>query len=204
MIDLLSCLYHTRHDKLRYSRTPAGVPKQIIDAGLEDSVRSNHYIYCMPDGAWKLKASEILNMNYGGWVIMMWGAAIDWGSKLVKVTCHSSAEVEIGAGCFCAKRAQHIRSFMNELKEHDVGSGISGAIVFLIDNEACGPLTSNVGVSRTTEHFLRWQHYLRRLVAHKYAVVLWLPTKDETGDIMTKTLAAYLYLQHKRTLLGTI
>ena len=37
----------------------------------------------------------------------------------------------------------------------------------LIDNSACESLTRNVGVSKPTEHFLRWQHYLRWLVYHK-------------------------------------
>ena len=203
-IELLSCLYHTRHDKLRYTVSPDNVPKQACQAGYESNIRSNHYIYSMPDGSWKLKPPAGTNMNYAGWIIFMYGAGVDWSSKLIKITCHSSAEVEIAAGCFCGKRAQHLRSLLNEFEEHGAGTGIKGPLVYLIDNEACGPLTSNVGVSRTTEHFLRWQHYLRWLVAHKYAVVIWLPTTDETGDIMTKIIAAHLYLTHKRKLLGTI
>mmetsp|Transcript_6737 Transcript_6737/g.17631 ORF Transcript_6737/g.17631 Transcript_6737/m.17631 type:complete len:113 (+) Transcript_6737:985-1323(+) len=63
-----------------------------------------------------------------------------------------------------------------------------GSLIYLIDNSACEPLTKNVGVSKPTEHFLRWQHYLRWLVYHKYAIVIWISTNDETGDMMTKTL----------------
>ena len=40
------------------------------------------------------------------------------------------------------------------------------------------------------------------MVAHKYATVLWLPTADEVGDIMTKVIAAHTYLQHKKRVLG--
>ena len=93
---------------------------------------------------------------------------------------------------------------MNELRENGIGNGLTGALIYLIDNEACGPLTTNVGVSRTTEHFLRWQHYLRWIVANKYGIVIWVPTDDETGDIMTKILPAHSYAKHKKELLGAI
>ena len=77
-------------------------------------------------------------------------------------------------------------------------------MIFLIDNEACGPLTSNVGVSKTTEHFLRWQHYLRWMVVHKFATVVWVPTDSMTGDIMTKIILAGLFVKHRRRMHGKI
>ena len=69
-------------------------------------------------------------MTYGGWVVFMFGAAVDWSTKLVKVICHSSAEAEVAAGCFCGKRCMFVRSYLNELKSLGVGSGINGAFVF--------------------------------------------------------------------------
>ena len=91
---------------------------------------------------------------------------------------------------------------MNEFKEHKLGNGIHGALVYLIDNSATECLTKNVGVSATTEHFLRWQQYLRRQVTNKYAIVIWISTDDETGDIMTKVLPSSVFLKHKRQMLG--
>ena len=54
-------------------------------------------------------------------------------------------------------------------------------------------------MSKPTEHFrLRWQHfYLRWLVYHKYAVVIWISTNDETGDMMTKVLPPEATLRHR-------
>ena len=141
-------------------------------------------------------------MSYHGHVIFMFGGALDWMARLVKITTHSSAEIEICAGCFAAKRAQFIRNLMNEYKQHGVGKGIDGPIVYLIDNSACEPLTKNVGVAKKTEHFLRWQHYLRWIVLHKYGIVLWTSTDDETGDIFTKLLPLHSHLKHKYTLLN--
>ena len=75
-------------------------------------------------------------------------------------------------------------------------------MVYMIDNSACEPLTKNMGVSKRTEHFLRWQHYLRWLVFNKYALVLWMSTDRLTGDMMTKVLEKNVFLKHKETFYG--
>ena len=142
-------------------------------------------------------------MTYAGHIIFMCGAALDWSAKLLRVICFSSAESEIGAGCFGGKRAQFLRHFLIEAKKLGFGIGVSGPFVYLIDNKACGPLTTNDGVSKKTEHFLRWQHYLRWLVYHNLAVVIWISTKDMTSDVMTKCLDQTTFLKHKRVALGT-
>ena len=96
-----------------------------------------------------------------------------------------------------------MRHFTNEAKELGFGVGVKGPFVYLIDNKACGPLTANEGVSKKTEHFLRWQHYLRWLVYHRLAVVIWISTKEMTADMMTKSIDQTTYLKHKRASLGS-
>jgi glycerol kinase len=61
----------------------------------------------------EIRKANALNMTYGGHVIMMGGAAVDWMTKLIKVICHSSAEAEVSAGCKAAKRMQFIRALVN-------------------------------------------------------------------------------------------
>ena len=201
-ISLMSYLYHTRTERIRYTKSGWDIPSAIKDAGLDASVKENYGIYFSPDSSWKIKQGSALNMTYGGWVVFMFGAAVDWSTKLIKVICHSSAEAEVAAGCFCGKRCMFVRSYLNELKSLGIGAGINGPFVFLIDNSACGPLTSNVGVSRTTEHFLRWQHYLRWLVVHGMVKVIWTPTDMQSSDILTKVLAAGLFIKHRNKLRG--
>ena len=90
------------------------------------------------------------------------------------------------------------------MHEHKLGSGLKGAIVFLIDNSACEPLTKNRGVSKQTEHFMRWQLYLRWMVFSGLAVVIWISTDNETGDVMTKVLPGTKHLKHKKDMLNVI
>ena len=87
-------------------------------------------------------------------------AALDWGSKLLKVML-SSSEAEIGAGCIAGKRAIYVRNLLGEMLNLP-----SIPIPHIIDNSALPYLTENMGVSKKSEHFRRWQHFLRYLVTH--------------------------------------
>jgi len=201
ILDLLGYLFHTRNDKITYQKGAGRVPKVIQDSGHLDQVLSNYGLYATPDGSWKVR-TDGTNLMYAGHIIFMCGAAVDWSSRLVRVICHSATEVELAAGCFAGKRVQFVRSLFNDLKLLNVEEGISGPIIFLIDNSAVGPLTKNLGVSKKTEHFMRWQLYLRWLVIDKFATVIWTPTKDEAGDICTQVLDAASYLKHKKSIMN--
>ena len=113
----LSCLYHTRKDTLRYTRSGWRIPDEIKSKGYGDACINNYGIYVCPDSSWKVRSEGELIMTYAGHVIFMCGGAIDWACKLVRVICHSSSEAEICAGCFAAKRLQFIRSLLNEMHE---------------------------------------------------------------------------------------
>jgi len=201
ILDLLGYLYHTRKDKITYSRRVNRIPRTILDQGMREQVLNNYGLYATPDGSWKVK-TDGTSLMYAGHIIFMCDAAVDWSCKLVKVICHSATEIELAAGCFAGKRVQFIRSLLNDLCSVKVGTGVNGPIIFLIDNSAAGPLTKNLGVSKKTEHFLRWQLYLRWLVINKYATVIWTPTKDEAGDICTKVLDAASFIKHKKVILN--
>jgi hypothetical protein len=108
----------------------------------------------------------------------------------------------MAAGAFAGKRGQFVRSLINEMKEKGVDVDIGHEFVYLIDNSACDGLTSNVGTNKKTEHFLRWQYFLRWLVYHKYAIVLWTGTEDQTGDVLTKVLPSHSFIKHAKTIRG--
>ena len=78
---------------------------------------------------------------------MAFNGAIDWGSKLIKVTMHSSSEIEIAAACLAAKRLQFYRELSMELKIR-----VRVPLPMLIDNSGAIDLCERVGVSKRTEH----------------------------------------------------
>jgi hypothetical protein len=75
-----------------------------------------------------------------------------------------------------------------------------GPAMLLIDNTAADDLTKKFGVTPKTAHFLRWQHYLRYLVTHQYARIIFVSTKDQLADILTKVVDISTFLTACRIL----
>lgn len=156
LVKVLQYLYKTRKRGITY-----GGPLQLddrltrtkppIDPTLHNKLMGLH-IYS--DASWKTEST------YAGFIIMYNNAALDWGSKLLKVML-SSSEAEIGAGCIAGKRAIYVRNLLGEMLNLP-----SIPIPHIIDNSALPYLTENMGVSKKSEHFRRWQHFLRYLVTH--------------------------------------
>ena len=63
---------------------------------------------------------------------------------------------------------------------------LSIPISHLVDNSALPALTENMGVSRKSEHFRRWQHFLRYLVTHGYCYLHLVRTHEMHANALTK------------------
>ena len=59
-------------------------------------------------------------------------------------------------------------------------------ISHIVDNSALPALTENLGVSKKSEHFRRWQHFLRYLVTHGYSYVHLCKTEHMHANACTK------------------
>ena len=125
----------------------------------------------------------------------MCNGPVDWAAKLVRVICHSSAEAEIAAGSMLGKRVVFATHFLGEFKVK-----LKGPAILLIDNTAADDLTKKFGVTPKTAHFLRWQHYLRWLVNHKYVEITFVSTKDQLADILTTVVDISTFLAACRIL----
>ena len=128
---------------------------------------------------------------------MAFNGAIDWGSKLIKVTMHSSSEIEIAAACLAAKRIMFYREMSHELKIKTVAP-----IPLLVDNSGAIDLCEKVGVSKRTEHFMRWQHYCRYLVKHYILKLHFVRTHEQIADQLTKMGDKTGFLRTRRMLLN--
>ena len=91
---------------------------------------------------------------------------MDYQSQLIRVVCHSTAQAEIAAACFAAKRAMYVLQLLRFL-----GHDIACPIGYLIDCSAVEDLSKKRGATKRTEHFLRWFHHFRWIVLHRYGVV---------------------------------
>ena len=87
------------------------------------------------------------------------------------------------------KRIVFATHFLGEFKVK-----LKGPAIALIDNTAADELTKKFGVTPKTAHFLRWQHYLRWLVNHNYVEIIFVGTKEQVADILTKVVDISTFL----------
>jgi hypothetical protein len=175
VLTLLAYAYHHRDEMIIVYAPGPSVPNSL-PAGLRKQFLDNYGLHGYSDASWLLR-------SVGGYVVMMMGGPIDWGSKCIRVICHSSSEAEVNAGCWVGKRSV----FITQLLE-DMHSSITKPFILFIDNTAAMDISERHGVSARTAHFFRWQHYLRYLVFHGYIHLIFVGTKDQLADIFTKVL----------------
>ena len=80
-----------------------------------------------------------------------------------------------------SKRLVYIRLLSGFL-----GVQIPAPIPVFIDSTAAMDITGKLGTSKRTAHFLRWQHYLRWMVQHQYVRLIFVSTKKQMADALTK------------------
>ena len=187
--ELLSYVYHTRGMGIKYGGTEIQIPdleglagKVKIDKG---KFESNMGLHAFSDASWKT------DNTYAGHVIKANNASVDWSSKLLKVKA-SSSEAEISAGCLATKRLNFVRNVMSTLMGL-FDMTIDGAIPLFIDNSAAIELSENMGVSKKTEHFQRWQHTMRDETLRGAVKPIFVRTKWQLADILTKVTPRNLY-----------
>ena len=126
------------------------------------------------DASWKV------DNTYAGFFVLFCNGAIDWAAKLLKVQM-SSTEAEIAAGSIAGKRVIYIRGFIGCIVAFP-----KIPVSHIIDNSALPALTENMGVSKKSEHFRRWQHFLRYLVTHGYSYIHLVRTYEMHANALTK------------------
>ena len=102
------------------------------------------------------------------------------------------AEAEVGAASVAGRRAIYLVNLIGELFKLP-----AVPITHVVDNSALPPLTENVGVSKKTEHFRRWQHFCRYLVTHGYVYIHLCKTYEQLANALTKVenLSAFVDFQ---------
>jgi len=75
-------------------------------------------------------------------------------------------------------------------------------VTHIVDNSATPPLTEKMGASRKSEHFRRWEQFMRYAVVHGHSYVHLCSTKDQLADGLTKVTNATQYLNMRSVMLN--
>lgn len=185
LCNLFGYMFHNKNQGLTIRRyfpipkVPSAQPAFPVD---DNQFVRNMGFHVMPDASWKVLRT------YAGHAIFVMGIAVDYQSQLIRVICHSTAEAEIAAACFAAKRAMYVLQLLRFL-----GHDICCPIAFLIDCSAVEDLSKKLGATKRTEHFLRWFHHFRWFVLQRYGVVHSISDPEMLADILTKGVNAAKY-----------
>lgn len=190
MLDLLAYAHYSKKASITYSSNPDAwqCPDEYDGDKTQFNAAFGLHGFC--DSSWKLR-------SLGGHIVFIAGGPIDWTTKLIRTVCHSSSEAEVAAGCNLAKSLVYIRQLISAL-----GVELKSATPVFIDSQAAILIASNLGVTKRTLHFERWQHYLRLCVARKVLHLIHVVTQRQRADGLTKVVDATAQRWLFKTLFG--
>jgi hypothetical protein len=212
-IDLVSYLYATRNWSIQYKRSQpnsdptnfyqhsefAGVSRTIderLKTSKPDDVPNNPDYYADAD----LAGDRETRKSTSGFIIMMNGGPICWGSKLQKLCAQSSAESEIYAVTDSVKEALHIKLLCEEC-----GIRLSSRPMNIWeDNQACIHMGHNLRGSNNAKHFELRLRFLNEHVREKNIEFSHIGTKDQLADAFTKPLAFPLFSRFRDRIMVNI
>ena len=116
-----------------------------------------------------------------GYVVLMCGAAIVWGSRLQTTVALSTVEAEYMSLAAACQELLHLRQLLNCL-----GVEFSGPFRMFEDNQGCIALATNAVTTNRTKHIDVKYHFVRQCVQRHQVSVVWCPTADMLADILTK------------------
>ncbi|HEX4706357.1 MAG TPA: reverse transcriptase domain-containing protein, partial [Candidatus Udaeobacter sp.] len=119
-----------------------------------------------------------------GFVFMLGGCAISWGSKKQATIALSSTEAEYIAAAISAKEAVWLRGLLTEL-----GIDTSSPTCIFIDNQSAIAIARNPEFHDRTKHIEVRYHFLRQKIENREIELEYIPTGEQVADALTKGLS---------------
>ena len=155
---------------------------KTIDLGIIYTKDDNiNYIsgYCDADYAGDLSSAK----STSGYLFYLAKGPITWKSKLQTIIAQSTTEAEYIAINIAAKEAVYIRALLEEL-----GLYKQNKLPLYTDNNGALLLANNPIFHERTKHIAVKYHYIRDLINKGILDLIYIPTKEQKADGLTKPL----------------
>ena len=127
-------------------------------------------------------SDPITRRSVTGYFLKLAGGPITWQSRAQTTVAHSSTEAEYMAMSDCSCQVSWIRNIFTEL-------GIClGPVPVYGDNQGSIFIGSNPVQEICTKHIDLKYHHIRECIAKGKIKVFFIPSEDNTADILTKNL----------------
>ena len=123
-----------------------------------------------------------LRRSVSGMISTIGGMIVNWSSRTQKIVTLSSTESEYVALGECGQELKFICMFLQE-----IGVGKVPGVIFE-DNEGAIFLAKNQQVGMRTKHIDVKYHFIRDLIKDKYLDLVYVRSKDNYADLMTKNV----------------
>jgi len=125
-----------------------------------------------------------------GYVFLLGGGGVSWGSKTQTSPALSSTEAEYVGATRATQEALWLRQMLSDLGSHQ-----SDPTTIWCDNQSSIALSSNPGSYARTKHIAVQHHFMCDTIAHGLIHLSWIPTEKQVADILTKDLGR---IKHER------
>ena len=156
--------------------------KGTLHLGLQFYSHGVQSLDCFSDADWASDKDD--RRSIAGYCVFLGSNLVSWCSKKQAVVSRSSTESEYRALALAASEVLWIKSLLTEL-----GVSLISTPVIWCDNQSAAALTSNPKFHARTKHIELDVHFLREKVANQSLQVSYIPSSDNTADILTKALA---------------
>ena len=151
-------------------------------------------LICYADSSFADDA-ETCRSRYG-FLIFYGNALISWKSKLGAGVKLSTAEAEYVCAMHASKEIMWLKNVLRELHLEN-----KEAVIIHEDNQACIKMAENPIVNGRNKHMCTKMHYIRERVQEKDVKLVYIPTKQQMADILTKNLPSHLFVNLRDNLL---
>jgi hypothetical protein len=156
---------------------------------------NNLELTCYVDASWA-DDKDTRRSRYG-FAIYLGPNLLTWKSKLHACITLSTAESEYVAATEACKTVVWLRNTLNELR---IAQTLPTKI--FEDNQACIHMASNRMITGRNKHMEIKQHYVRHLAHNKTVHLVYIQTKRQRADILTKNLSLPDFERMRELLLG--
>ena len=118
-----------------------------------------------------------------GYMFLLGGGAISWGSKTQTSPALSSTEVEYVRATCATQEALWLRQMLFDLGIHQ-----SDPTRVWCDNQSSITLSSNPSSYAHTKHIAIRHHFVHDTIARSLIQLSWIPSEKQVADILTKDL----------------
>jgi len=132
-----------------------------------------------------------------GFTFIFGGAAVSWGSKLLKTVALSTMEAEYMALCEDSKEAVWLIKIVQSVTTQGLRTAISGGPINIkVDNGGCIDFSKNPVEHKRTKHVDIRYHFVREVITTDKVTLEHCATDGMVADPMTKELGKTKHDKH--------